>query len=231
MRTAVAQYLSDSSIERLDRVIAAATRILSQSGMEGLTIRSLARESQVTTRTLYQRFGSKDNIIALVIIDAYERSVDPYQKLSRADDQPLDALLRLLDLLVQLMRANANFARALMAVYFKHETPRLLPSRLFEILLQRFRPIIANMESTQRLQHWITSERAACEITHLTLSACFQWTQGAIEEAHLYDASSFRILTFLRGISEKTQAKAIGSVLKTIAPRLIGPSELGKAPV
>jgi AcrR family transcriptional regulator len=65
--------LQKRSQERVARILAAASEILSEVGYEGLTTNLIAARAQVPIGTLYQFFERKDDIVAALIADFTDR--------------------------------------------------------------------------------------------------------------------------------------------------------------
>ena len=61
------RYASPVMLDRRRRILAEAQRLLDEHGVEGFTIRELSARAEVAQRTLYNVFGSKEEIIAAAI--------------------------------------------------------------------------------------------------------------------------------------------------------------------
>ena len=59
-----------------EKLIAAATKIFADKGREGFTMRELATELGVSAMTPYRYFKDKDEILAAVRADAFDRFAD-----------------------------------------------------------------------------------------------------------------------------------------------------------
>ena len=59
-----------------EKLIAAATKIFADKGREGFTMRELASELGVSAMTPYRYFKDKDEILAAVRADAFDRFAD-----------------------------------------------------------------------------------------------------------------------------------------------------------
>ena len=57
---------------RYDRVIAAATEILSEGGQEAVQMKDLAQRAEVSLATLYRYFPSKDYVLLAVTLSRYQ---------------------------------------------------------------------------------------------------------------------------------------------------------------
>lgn len=73
------------------RVLAVASRILDESGIEGLTIRRLARESGFTPPAIYALFGDKAGLVVALIDCGFRDLLDRVRNIERSDDAMLYA--------------------------------------------------------------------------------------------------------------------------------------------
>ena len=60
---------------RYDRVIAAATEILSEGGQEAVQMKDLAQRAEVSLATLYRYFPSKDYVLLAVCLSRYQAAL------------------------------------------------------------------------------------------------------------------------------------------------------------
>lgn len=70
------------------RLIEVATRRLAESGAAGLAMRSLARDLEVTPGALYRYVKSRDELLTLLVIDAYRSLGAAVEAADNADDAP-----------------------------------------------------------------------------------------------------------------------------------------------
>ncbi len=61
--------------ERRERILAAARSIIAESGYAGLSMRALARASQVTVPTIYNLIGSKEDVVVEAVAEQTRRFV------------------------------------------------------------------------------------------------------------------------------------------------------------
>lgn len=70
------------------RLIEVATRRLAESGAAGLAMRSLARDLEVTPGALYRYVKSRDELLTLLVIDAYRSLGAAVEAADNAKDAP-----------------------------------------------------------------------------------------------------------------------------------------------
>ena len=206
--------LTKASSDRLDRILAAAARRLEQDGIDGLTMRNLAQDSGVSPVTLYNRFGSKDNIISLVVINSFDRNIDLTQRSVDHSTSPFDHLLVLLGLLEHELRDKKGFSQALMVLLFKHDNDRELPNTVYSMLRTRVFSSIRDMHLIGELQGWAPVEPIATEITDRILGTAMKWTQRTLTDKDLLSSLRFSVLTTLHAFMAPRLQKQIDNLLK-----------------
>lgn len=220
MRKARKKPASNSDVDRLDRIIETARHQLATAGIDGLTMRSLAAESQVSPVTLYNRFGSKDNIVLLVIVENFKKYVDSNRPPSSATANPLDNLLELLRAERGTLKAQPEMSKALVTMYFKPDTKRKLSSHLLGMLRDRFTPILEDMQKSRLLAAPFDLELLSLDIADRFLAVAMKWFQEEFKEKELYDRICFSVLLALGGNSTGPQLKRIHSLLREISRRI-----------
>lgn len=81
--------LSDETSEAL---VAAAHRLLADTGPEALTVRRIANAAGMSTMNVYSRFGGKDGVIDELYADGYRRLLAEVDASPSTDDVPGDLL-------------------------------------------------------------------------------------------------------------------------------------------
>ncbi len=74
-----------------DRILAAASRILSETGAAGLNVRSIAKQAGTSTMGVYSRFGGKLGLVEALYREGFERLRGKTEPLVSAGE-PLEAL-------------------------------------------------------------------------------------------------------------------------------------------
>ncbi|OCW58364.1 TetR/AcrR family transcriptional regulator [Hoeflea olei] len=78
------------------RIIAAADALFYEHGLRSVSVDAIAERAEVTKRTLYYHFRSKDELIAAYLADKDGPTAQRYRRWLGADDRPLaDRILRL----------------------------------------------------------------------------------------------------------------------------------------
>jgi AcrR family transcriptional regulator len=110
--------------DRRRRILAEAQAMLDELGVEGFTIRELSRRADVAQRTLYNQFGSKEDIVASAIHDHFAGLLAEAPPPPPAAD--FEAHLRRIDVLLDRTIALKRYATAMVGVFFSPSVDRRL---------------------------------------------------------------------------------------------------------
>ena len=198
-----------------ERVLDAALRQLDSRGVEGMTIRSLAKEANVSPTTLFNRFGGKDNIIALVVIRNFESQIDVFLDSKNSRKKPITKLLDLIKLEQQAMLDKPKLAFALADMYFKQSNDRQLPDLLFSMMHDRILPILEQMEELGQLQSWVNLNLLAGDIADRFLSSVVKFSRDEIALEELDSQISRAVLSVLSGFATAAMQSDIQGRLKS----------------
>lgn len=217
------KYMTDKDAARLQRIISAARHQIEAVGLENMTMRSLAIQSRVSPTTLYNRFGTKDNIVALVVIENYETFAGSQNLVGSRTAKPLDNLLALLQIMRNSLKTKRSLSKALVSMYFKHDNDRELPNHLLEIHSTRFLAILKEMQEKKHIHAWVNTDVLSKEMSDHYLSVLMKWSQNEISEKELFDRICFSALLAVAGVSTGTQLKEVLVLLRKITTRINKP--------
>ena len=214
------KYMSKNESDRLKRIIEAARQLIETAGIEGLTMRSLAAEARVSPVTLYNRFGNKDNIVSLVIIDNFEIYVDTHRPTANGTASPLDSFLDLLKVERGTIKSQGEMSKALVTMYFKPGNDRELPNHLRGMLRDRFVPILDEMRRKKLIAADTNIDLLGLDIADRFLAVAMRWFQADFKEKELLDRICYSVLLALAGFSTGSQLKRIHSLIGKITLRI-----------
>jgi AcrR family transcriptional regulator len=110
------RYGSRGMAERRARILSQAQVLLDEAGVEGFTTRELSRRADVALRTLYNLFGSKEDIIAQAITERHAGLTASLSPLPPPED--LEALLSRSDWILDRAAELRRYCAAMVGVYF-----------------------------------------------------------------------------------------------------------------
>lgn len=195
-------------IERERRIFDACLQLLTTHGDENLTIRDLAAASGVAVATLYNRYGTRDALIARVVLDQYQTRIQSKLDLADTSQAPLAQLLSILHVIVVETRRAKAFARVLLGAYFRTDTHREMPARLHDAVLRTVAVPIARMRAGQELLDWVESDALAEEVVNRYFAVSLLWAQGRVPGTRYEQRVLSSVLMSLAAVSAPAQAKA-----------------------
>ncbi len=96
--------------KRRQRILSVARKTLARDGVDGLTVRQLAREAGITVPTIYNLVGSKDDLLRLLLDELVTRTERVLAEVEEED--PIEATARVVGTLATLFAEDEDFCRA-----------------------------------------------------------------------------------------------------------------------
>jgi AcrR family transcriptional regulator len=166
---------------RRRRILAAARRILVQEGAEGLVMRRIAEEAEVSVVTLYNLYGGKDAIVGALLDESLQR-MGGAEAVRFDPAKPLEALRSALTSLIRQYTRESAFYRPLFravdGLALTGETAKLL-TRSSALTLAVVRAAMDQGDLTRVL----SAETLAIQITLSFLQASRHWARGDLDDA------------------------------------------------
>ena len=168
-------------------------------------MRDLARKSNVTPKTLYDQFGSKDE---LLLIAMKERFRHTYEAITAAKIQSgFDKLFFVLDTVIEISAKNLNFARGIAALKASDQRD------LVEIRKSTYSQALSQIRDEGDFVDWVDMNMTLDSLYRVVSCLYFSWFSVASAEfdfeelADLLKLHSCLVLSpFTKG---KTQSKAM----------------------
>lgn len=163
--------------DRQFEIIEAAGRILSASGVSGLTIKNLAREMNFSESAVYRHFNSKEDIIVALLAYLAENMDERLRQVAAADKNPLETLEAVFVNQLHFFAKNPHFVVAVFSDGLLAESPKINAAilKIMEIKIKHLLPVV--MEGQQ--QGFFTNAVASEELIHIIMGAfrlqMFKW--------------------------------------------------------
>lgn len=178
--TVITQYtISDRQLE----IIQAAGKILSQSGVSGLTIKNLAKEMHFSEAALYRHFSSREEII-LALLNYLAGTISQRMEQSIAThEDPKEKFKALFRNQFQFFSLHPQFVVAVFSDGLMEESARINEaiSRLMGKKIAVLMPILMTGQQTGVFTNGITTE----ELMHVVLGSfrlfMFKWRLAHFE--------------------------------------------------
>lgn len=148
-------------------IIEAAGKILTISGVSGLTIKNLAIEMKFSESAIYRHFKSKEEII-LAMLDYIAETIDErLQNTIQATDNPEDKFKKLFHNQFSFFKNNPHFAVAVFSDGLMEESQRINESisKLMSVKMKHLMPIMMEGQQKGVFTNAITTE----ELMHIVM--------------------------------------------------------------
>lgn len=190
--------------------------MLDELGVEGFTIRELSRRAGVAPRTLYNQFGSKEDIIASAIHDHFAGLLAQLPPPPPPED--FEAHLRRMDALAERTISLKRYATAMVGVFFSPAVDR----RLYDTLRW--------ISETGSL-NWISAatrggilvelppidtERFSTLLVNSGYANIADWAAGRISDAEMKLRAKINFLTCIQPLTHPGHRAAIGTLLEKL---------------
>jgi TetR/AcrR family transcriptional regulator, cholesterol catabolism regulator len=179
-------YRSSTIFERRRRIMHETRAMISESGYESFNVRELARRAGVAQRTLYNAFGSRENIIISAI---YQYSDDfaehtHYVHLGHT-------LLGRLERAIKVHSRNLQirpYTTAVMAIYNSASSDRTIRQAISKLSDDSLRPFADHLVARRQLAANVTPQAVCERITRFCYCSLSAWCVGEIADADMVEA-------------------------------------------
>lgn len=157
------ETISDRQLE----IIEAAGKILSASGISGLTIKNLAKEMKFSESAIYRHFTSKEEII-IALLEYLAQSMDErYTNAISSKQSPEEKFRTLFQNQFSFFNKNPHFVVAVFSDGLMEESQRINEaiSKIMSVKIKHLRPIISDGQQKNIFTNSITSE----ELIHIVM--------------------------------------------------------------
>jgi AcrR family transcriptional regulator len=175
------KYTSPVMIERRQRVVDCAHRILGEGNIPALTIERLCREAEVAPRTIYRLFGNKEGVVQATVQDRLSE-VREYLAQRRAE-YTLDVVFAELDWMVSEMERDDEYARVVIGFYFSMEPREAAIQELRSVAYNRFRNWLDREILAGNAERRLDLERIAQEFVSKEFLVYQRWAVGKVDAA------------------------------------------------
>lgn len=165
--------ISDRQLE----IIEAAGKILTASGVRGLTIKNLAKEMKFSESAIYRHFASKEEII-IALLDYLATSMDDRYTIAISSEQsPEEKFSTLFQNQFSFFKKNPHFVVAVFSDGLMEESQRINEtiSKIMGVKMKHLMPIIKEGQQNDVFTKSITAD----ELVHIVMGTLrlqmFKW--------------------------------------------------------
>jgi len=173
-------------MEMTDRqleIIEAAGRILSTSGVSGLTIKNLAKEMKFSESAIYRHFASKEKIIVALLEYLANNMDERYSKVVSEDQSSEEKFTALFQSQLSFFQGNPHFVVAVFSDGLMEESKRINEAilKIMGVKMKHLMPVIMEGQQKGAFTNKITTD----EIIHIVMGTfrlqMFKWRMSHFE--------------------------------------------------
>lgn len=163
-------------------IIEAASKILTTSGVSGLTIKNLAKEMQFSESAIYRHFTSKEEII-IAMLNYLSDTIDTRLSNIVSSSDPEENFKALFSEQIKFFKVNPHFAVAVFSDGLMEESQRIneVLLKLMNLKMKHLMPIVMAGQQKGVFTNAITTE----ELIHIIMGAfklqMFKWRVANFE--------------------------------------------------
>jgi len=211
------KVLTERQYRRREKILAAARVLISKHGYVGVTMRELAKKSNVTPKTLYHQFGSKEKLLRIAVEERFRHT---YQAISDHEvKKGIDKLFFIIDAVAESIRKNASYAKAL--------APMLRSSKsdsFSSIRMETYRAAIEQIESEDDFVDWvdvdIISQVVYRHVNPLYVGGHIDVGSGEVKlEVLIKHDLSLMLSSISKGYTQQKVIKTVRALQKTLAKK------------
>lgn len=169
------KYESARQLERQSRILSTAREMLAEVGYNGLTIRALANRSGAAQGTLYNLFGSKDELIVAAIEDQLSELAE---RAADRSEPGIERILALGDETSGQIRRTPAYAEAMARAVFSSSPEDALTKNLYLRGLVNLRAQLSAAKANGELLSSVRVPRLARHLQAQTWGLVAGWMLG-----------------------------------------------------
>lgn len=188
---------SSAMFERRRRILDEARKMIGRDGLEGFSIRELCKRADVASRTLYNAFESKENVIALSIASYFES----FERILQFDRQTPSFENALAHQITTTLRNQQipSYLHAVSALYFSPSLPPRIRAVLLEIGGRAWKPWIDTLVLQRQLHKGVESGTLLIDLSNLLFAKVHEWGLGYLDDEAFQSRSVESVLIHLAG--------------------------------
>jgi len=192
------KYKSEKIRARRSRILHETRVLLSEVGFEGFTVRALWVRAGIAQKTLYNAFGSKENVIAAAIREFFvdfDSAIDYHFSASSLDGY----LERLATTLAKFMEHRA-FTAATSILYFSSPNGPIRET-MQAMWAESLSPFLAAIEEKNGFAAGVSADGFVQVLSLTTFAMTTEWCLGAIADDDFIDRIAEASLMVIAGCS------------------------------
>lgn len=211
--------LTERQIKRREGILSAARKMLTKHGVDGVTMRGLAKESGVAPKTLYHQFGSKEKLLRTAVEERfryYYRMIDE-EEIAHG----IERLYFIVDTEAATKKKNLQYARAMTPIVSSE------PKDTFGFIRMRtYRKAIDQIATEDDFVPWINLDLLAAVVYRQLSSTVYLSRLQSVDWKLVPAISKYELSLTLYPVTRGYSQKKAGAMLKSMQKMLKGHTEI-----
>jgi TetR/AcrR family transcriptional regulator, fatty acid metabolism regulator protein len=163
--------------DRQFEIIEAAGKILTTSGVSGLTIKNLAKEMNFSESAIYRHFTSKEEIIVAMLEYLAENMDERYTKALNKDEKPEEKFTTLFKNQFSFFKKNPHFVVAVFSDGLMEESKRINETilKIMQVKTKHLMPVIIEGQQKNIFTKAISTEELINIVLGTFRLQMFKW--------------------------------------------------------
>ncbi len=205
---------------RRQQILQAARVLLSRGGLAALSMRKLAEEASLSVNTLYNLWGTREEILRALTLDARDRMEASLPR-DESPDDPVEYCRSLVRASVRETCRQHELFRPMMLAWLEGEiagNPSPVEPMAHSILA--LAQVIRKARTRGFLESTLKPEQVAWQIHHGAQFASIQWALGRIDDAHFEARALYGLNLAFLGLVPEERRPEIQARLKGLERKL-----------
>jgi AcrR family transcriptional regulator len=201
---------------RRKQILEAAAELLAREGPDGLSMRKLAREAEVSVATLYNVCGTREEIIWAVVIARFGRLYEVLQDVP--ESRPIERMHAVISATARHFEADARLSRAVMLAAIEQGpgpgTPVLFVAAVFS-------EDIGRAIAAGTLRNDLDPEVLSAHVTRAYLHGMLSWSRGFMSSDSFEATVLYSLYESLLGVATDAVRPEILQQIHAVEPKIL----------
>ena len=200
MQTTASTYKSGRQVERRVKILRTARRLVSEVGYDGLTMRGLATAAEVSPKTLYNLFGSKDELLIFALDDLMLGLAQSIQNSENVEG--FDYLFLRQEIHSEEILRSPRYAALMTRALFQAKPNNRLVHRLLATPIKEFLVHLTFEKKKRKLIDGLDIEHVSRQLVLQDWCVLLLWNKGEISLEEIPLEKKRALLMILVGITK-----------------------------
>tara|TARA_B100002003_G_scaffold244341_1_gene270226 strand:- start:2418 stop:3059 length:642 start_codon:yes stop_codon:yes gene_type:complete len=202
------KVMTEKQYERRRRILAAARKLVTEKGYDGLKMRELAEASGVTPKTLYHQFGSKEKLVLIAVEERYRHI---YQAIDDAIiDKGIERLYYIIETVAEVTRNNIAYARGLGSILSTKD------SAFTTIRMSTYRKALDQIQAEGDFVDWLDVKLLNYLIYSQVTRIYFPWWYDEFSPSNTVNTAKLDVSMALRSVTKGYTFEKTTQIIKSL---------------